>query len=63
MNTVLARYENLILRDLDIAAMKSELDRKTRDAITERNCNLASINDPLNSAKGLARHNYQISMN
>jgi len=61
MNKVLTGYEILILREPNIATLKSELDRKAMDAIAERNCNLAGITYRLNSAKSLVRHNYQIS--
>ena len=64
MNKVLTGYEILILREPNIATLKSELDRKAMVvAIAGRNCNLAGITYRLNSAKSLVRHNYQISMN
>ena len=62
-STVLTGYENRILRERNIAAMKSELARKTIEAIAERNGNLAEITSRLNSAKGLASHTGQISLN
>jgi len=43
--------------------MKSELARKTMEAIAERNSNLAEITSRLNSAKDLASHSGQISLN
>jgi hypothetical protein len=56
-STVLTGYENRILHERNIAAMKSDLARKTMEAIAERNSNLAEITSRLSSAKNLAQFN------
>ena len=53
-STILTGFENQILRERQIAILKSEIARKTMEAMIERDGNLGEISSRLSAAKASA---------